>query len=74
MPDMKSDLIYPEWQAEFQAAIVEVEPRALRRRIAAAESLIQKRLREIARDSDHPLERVAIDDALSALRVLKQET
>jgi hypothetical protein len=74
MPDDDPALIYPEWQAEFQAAIVEVDPHALTIRVAAAEALIEKRLGEIANDSDHDLERLAIADALAALRVLKRET
>jgi hypothetical protein len=72
MSEDSSDLIYPEWQAEFQAAIIETDPHALTIRIAAAESLIEKRLREIAHDSGHNLERMAISDALAALRVLKR--
>jgi molybdenum cofactor biosynthesis enzyme MoaA len=63
-------LIYPEWQAEFQAAIVEVDPI----RLATAEALIRKRLREIADDSGHNSERLAIADALSALHSLKRQT
>jgi hypothetical protein len=73
VPD-ESELAYPEWQAEFQAAIIELDPHALRIRIAAAEALIEKRLRKIAHDSNHNLERMAIADALVALRVLKRET
>lgn len=74
MPDDDTPLIYPEWQAAFQAAIVEVDPPALTIRIAAAEALIEKRLCEIANDADHDLERRAIADALAALRVLKRES
>jgi hypothetical protein len=68
------ELIYPEWQAEFQAAIIETDLHALRIRIAAAEALMRKRLREIAVGPDHDLERMAIADAFAALRVLKRET
>jgi hypothetical protein len=73
VPD-ESELVYPEWQAEFQAAIVELNPHALTIRIAAAEHAIEKRLHEIAHDSGHNLERMAMVDALAALRVLKRET
>ena len=72
MPDDDSPLIYPAWQAEFQAVIIERDPHALAIPIAAAEHLIEKQLREIAHDSDHDLERIAITDARAALRVLKR--
>ena len=71
---MTNDLIYPEWQAEFQAAMIETDLHALRIRIAAAEALMRKRLHEIADTPDHNLERMAIADAFSSLRVLKRET
>jgi hypothetical protein len=69
-----NDLIYPEWQAEFQAAMIETDLHALRIRIAAAEALMRKRLHEIADTPDHNLERMAIADAFASLRVLKRET
>jgi hypothetical protein len=68
------DLIFPEWQAEFQSAILETDLHALRIRIMAAEALMRKRLREIADGPDHNLERMAIADAFVALRALKRET
>ncbi len=71
---MTNDLIYPEWQAEFQAAMIETDLHALRIRIAAAEALMRKRLHEIADTPDHNLERMAIADAFASLRVLKRET
>jgi hypothetical protein len=74
VPDDSSELGYPEWQAEFQAAIIEIDPHALTIRIAAAEALMRKRLHEIAEGSHHNLERMAIADAFIALRVLKRET
>jgi hypothetical protein len=74
MPDPDLELVYPEWQAEFQAAIIETDLHVLTIRIAAAEALIERRLGETAKDSDHSLERQAIVDALAALRVLKRET
>jgi hypothetical protein len=72
--EQRSELLYPKWQAEFQAAIIELEPQALAIRIAAAEILIEKRLREIVHQFGHSLERLAIADALSALQALKRET
>jgi hypothetical protein len=72
--DVTDDLIYPEWQAAYQAATLETEPHSLRIQIAAAEALMRKRLHEIAEAPHHNLERMAIADAFVTLRVLKRET
>jgi hypothetical protein len=72
MPDSDSSQ-YPEWQADYQAALLELEPKKLLERVAAAEAVIFNRLQAIAQSPDHNLERQAIDDALASLRVLKQQ-
>jgi hypothetical protein len=74
VPDDTAGLVHPEWQAEFQAAMIKLDVPTLRIRIAAAEALIEKRLQQIANNPDHHLERAAMADALAALRVLKRET
>jgi hypothetical protein len=64
---------YSEWQAEYQAAIIELDRGLLAERVAEAEAAIAKRLRAISQSADHHAESQAIADALRALRVLKQE-
>jgi hypothetical protein len=66
-------MLYPEWQQEYQAALLELEPRKLPQRIANAEAAIFKRLEAISRGTNHQAERQAIEDALASLRVLKSE-
>ena len=65
--------LYPHWQNEYQAALVELDPEKLSERVAAAETSIYKRLQQISQNSDHHIERLVIEDALAGLRVLKRE-
>ena len=66
-------ILYPEWQNEYAAALVELDVKKLPERIAAAETAIFNRLQVISQSSDHQAERQAIEDALAALRVLKRD-
>ncbi|HKB99660.1 MAG TPA: hypothetical protein VKD23_12830 [Terriglobales bacterium] len=60
-----------EWQDLYRAALLELRPDELRRRIDDAEKAIQQRIVELGRDeSSSDEERRAIDDALRGLRVL----
>jgi hypothetical protein len=67
-----SKILYPEWQAEYQAALLELDPKTLFERVTAAETAIFNRLQAISHNSDGHAERQAIEDALAALRVLKR--
>jgi hypothetical protein len=63
----------PSWQELYKAALLEVEPEQLRRRIHAAEKAIQQRSAELRQAGSHANEeQVALADALRALRVLVQ--
>ncbi len=66
-------ILYPEWQNEFQAALLELDPEKLRERVAAAETAIFNRLQAISQGSNHTAERQALEDAFASLRVLKRE-
>jgi hypothetical protein len=67
-------ILYPEWQAEYQAALLELDPKTLFERVTAAETAIFNRLQAISHSADGRAERQAIEDALAALRVLKRDT
>ena len=67
-----SKILYPEWQAEYQAALLELDPNTLFERVTAAETAIFNRLQAISHNSDSHAERQAIEDALAALRFLKK--
>jgi hypothetical protein len=64
-------ILYPEWQNEFRAALLELGTEKLRERVVTAEGVIFKRLQAISQDLNHTAERQAIEDALASLRVLK---
>ena len=66
-------ILYPEWQNEFRAALLELDTEKLRERVAAAETAIFNRLQAISQGSNHTAERQAIEDAFASLRVLKQD-
>jgi hypothetical protein len=65
------DVLYPHWQYEYEAAIIEPNGELLQQRIDTAESAIERRLQELAQDSNHHTERHVISDALRSLRQLR---
>jgi len=67
------EILYPTWQHEYQAAVLELDRKKLAERVAASETAIFNRLQTISQSSDHQAERQAIEDALAALRVLKRD-
>ena len=69
--ELPPEILYPRWQHEYQAAMVERDCKKIAGRVTAAETAIYTRLQEISQDSDHSTERHVIEDALASLRVLK---
>jgi hypothetical protein len=67
------DLLYPHWQNEYQAALLELDREKLAARVAAAEAAIYQRLQNLSQNSDHHTERHVIEDALASLRLLKRD-
>jgi hypothetical protein len=66
-------IIYPAWQGEYQAALLELDPERLLKRLTAAETAIFNRAQAISQSADGLAERQAIEDALANLRVLKRD-
>ena len=66
-------ILYPEWQHEYLAALVELDPKTLFERVTAAETAIFNRLQAISHNPDSHAERQAIEDALAGLRILKRD-
>lgn len=67
-------ILFPEWQPEYQAALLELDPKQLMDRVKAAETAIFNRLQVISGTNDSSAERQAIEDALAGLRVLKRDS
>jgi len=64
-------MVQNHWRDLYRAAVLEVDLQQLQSRVKAAEDAIRARAAghgEISRE-----ERIAIEDAMSALRVMKQE-
>jgi hypothetical protein len=70
--DPSPKILYPAWQPEYQAALVEVDREKLKERVEAAETAIYKRLQQLSQNPDDSAERQVIEDALHSLRVLKR--
>ena len=64
-------ILYPEWQNEYQAALLELDRKKLLERVTAAETAIFNRIKAIL--PNHAAERQAIEDALASLRVLRRD-
>ena len=68
------DLKFPEWQAPLQVLILETDRQEVREEeIGKVEALIYERLEQISESHDGHIERVAIFDALSALRIFRRD-
>jgi hypothetical protein len=67
-------LKYPTWQEPYRAAVIETNSNLLRQKIAAAEQAAKLRLRELENRSDRREERIALTDALRALKILGESS
>ena len=65
---------FPEWQPQYVAALLEVNPDHLRKRVEEAQAALFSRLHVLSRCSGQETEIQAIENALGALQVLAQET
>jgi hypothetical protein len=66
-------MLYPEWQEAYRAALLELDPQKLPKRVEVAETAIFKRLQAISKAPNSKAERQAIEDALASLRMLKTD-
>ena len=66
-------ILYPEWQSEYLAALLELDPKTLFERVMTAETAIFNRLQAMAHNLGDSAERQAIADALASLRVIKRD-
>jgi hypothetical protein len=67
------EILYPHWQNEYAAAMLEANPQDISGRVEAAETAIYNRRQELSQDFDHHIERHVIEDALASLQILKTE-
>ena len=70
---LSPEILYPDWQNEYAAALLETNVEKLSARVEAAEAAIFNRLQDLSQNSDSYTERQVIEDALKSLRVLKRD-
>jgi len=70
---MDNELKYPTWQVPLREAILEFDSKKLDEKIQKVKALIFDRLEKMSSETGHQEERQALADALSMLRVLKEE-
>ena len=68
------NLPFPDWQLEYQAALLEVDPQKLPDRVIAAEAAIFLRQQALVYSSDGHVEREAIEDAVRAAVYQERKT
>ena len=66
-------LRFPNWQREYESAVLETDKSVLFKRVEVAEAAILARRDALEHDSSSQIERIAIEDALANLRVLKRD-
>jgi len=64
---------FPEWQSEYEAALLETDPQKLSELIHKAEAAIFNRLQALNTGSDGHIEHAALSDAAETLRRLQIE-
>ena len=73
-PDSTPETLkYTHWQREFDAAILEGDPKTLRQRVDAAEAALFLRLQALAGNAEGQAEQRAIADAMRTLRAIQKE-
>lgn len=68
------NVLYPDWEPQYKAAMLELDREKLNLRVQAARVAISERLRVLSQDDfGTPEERQAIKDELNGLGVLERE-
>ena len=66
-------LRFPNWQREYESAVLETDKSVLFKRVEVAEAAILTRRDALEHDSSSQTERGGIEEALAKLRVLKRD-
>ena len=65
---------FPEWQCEFEALVRESDRTRLPERLQAAKATVFSRLKAKREHPPGTVERIALNDAIHLLRVLRSES
>jgi hypothetical protein len=66
-------LKFPQWQAPLQELILEFDPVELAEKVRAVEALLFARLQQLNHDTERRDEKIALQDALSIVRIMKHD-
>ena len=70
----EDELQFPEWQKPLQDLILEFDRQRLLEKVKKVEAMIIERDRQLVQAGDGHVERVALSDALTIIRVLTERT
>jgi hypothetical protein len=73
VPSKSSNLQFPDWQSGFEAALRERDQAKRAERLRAAKTAIFLRLKTKVTRPPGTLERIALNDAIHLLRILRSE-
>jgi hypothetical protein len=74
LPSISRNFQFPEWQREYEAALCESDWTRIPERLQAAKAAIFSRLRAKPERPPGTAERIALNDAIHLLRVLRRES
>jgi hypothetical protein len=67
------ELKFPQWQGPLQELILEFDPQKLPEKIQQVEALVLERLQQLDHGSDGRVEKIALHDALTIVRIMKRD-
>jgi hypothetical protein len=67
------ELKFPQWQGPLQELILEFDPQKLPEKIQGVETLVLERLQQLDHENDSRVEKIALHDALSIIRIIKRD-
>jgi hypothetical protein len=70
----RDEIVFPDWQPDYQAALFETDQQKRRECLYVAEIAIVNRLQALRSSTDGHIERAAIADAIRNLRRLQIES
>jgi hypothetical protein len=68
-----AELKFPQWQGPLQELILEFDPQKMPEKIQSAEILVLERLQQLHHGNDSRVEKIALHDALSIIRIMKRD-
>ena len=68
-----AELKFPQWQGPLQELILEFDPQKMPEKIQSAETLVLERLQQRHHGNDSRVEKIALHDALSIIRIMERD-